>query len=178
MFFSHFCFHRCNPVSEKWFWFFQCLADRPKIFLSSPVVIYLDVTCLNVLSTFFLVYLSLLQEFYGEKKNLQMGMPEDLPETFERWAEMLRLKLLAYQRQTDDYYNVCLGGKFIQLRLSFSCIRNFSVSKLKIAVTKNYVIVIIHHTQWKNSSWLYWKLRQYSFLCIISYKKCSRRALD
>ncbi|NWV74041.1 CC180 protein, partial [Dasyornis broadbenti] len=35
-------------------------------------------------------------------------MPEDLPETFEHWAEMLRLKLLAYQRQADDYYNLCV----------------------------------------------------------------------
>ncbi|NWV14868.1 CC180 protein, partial [Ptilonorhynchus violaceus] len=35
-------------------------------------------------------------------------MPEDLPETFELWAEMLRLKLLSYQRQADDYYNFCL----------------------------------------------------------------------
>ncbi|NXT65290.1 CC180 protein, partial [Chaetops frenatus] len=35
-------------------------------------------------------------------------MLEDLPDTFERWAEMLRLKLLSYQRQIDDYYNFCL----------------------------------------------------------------------
>ncbi|NWV62509.1 CC180 protein, partial [Malurus elegans] len=35
-------------------------------------------------------------------------IPEDLPETFEHWAEMLRQKLLAYQRQADDYYNFCL----------------------------------------------------------------------
>ncbi|NWX36128.1 CC180 protein, partial [Notiomystis cincta] len=35
-------------------------------------------------------------------------MPEDLPDTFEHWAEMLRVKLLAYQKQTDDYYNFCL----------------------------------------------------------------------
>ncbi|NWW73832.1 CC180 protein, partial [Climacteris rufus] len=35
-------------------------------------------------------------------------MPEDLPETFEGWADMLRLKLLSYQRQADDYYNFCL----------------------------------------------------------------------
>lgn len=94
------------------------MADHPKTFLSSPTV-YLDVM-FNVLSTFFLVYLSLLQEFYGEKKNPQMGMLEDLPDTFEHWAEMLRLKLLSYQRQTDDYYNFCLRGKFNQLRLAFS----------------------------------------------------------
>ncbi|NWW13738.1 CC180 protein, partial [Oreocharis arfaki] len=43
-------------------------------------------------------------------------MPEDLPETFELWAEMLRLKLLAYQRQTDDYYNFCLGEFRDQLK--------------------------------------------------------------
>ncbi|NXP16488.1 CC180 protein, partial [Scytalopus superciliaris] len=35
-------------------------------------------------------------------------MPEDLPGTFEDWAEMLRQKLLSYKMQTDDYYNVCL----------------------------------------------------------------------
>ncbi|NXO36585.1 CC180 protein, partial [Locustella ochotensis] len=35
-------------------------------------------------------------------------MLEDLPVTFEHWAETLRLKLLSYQRQTDDYYNFCL----------------------------------------------------------------------
>ncbi|KAF4789962.1 coiled-coil domain-containing protein 180 isoform X2 [Turdus rufiventris] len=52
--------------------------------------------------------LCLGEEFYGEKKNPQMGMLEDLPDTFEHWAEMLRLKLLSYQRQTDDYYNFCL----------------------------------------------------------------------
>lgn len=38
-----------------------------------------------------------------------------------------------------------------QLRSALSCVCNFSVCKLKIAVTKNYVVVIIHHTQWKNS---------------------------
>ncbi|NWT17698.1 CC180 protein, partial [Vireo altiloquus] len=43
-------------------------------------------------------------------------MPEDLPEKFEPWAEMLRLKLLAYQRQTDDYYNFCLGEFRDQLK--------------------------------------------------------------
>ncbi|NWI57824.1 CC180 protein, partial [Calyptomena viridis] len=35
-------------------------------------------------------------------------MPEDLPETFEHWAEMLRQKLLSYKKQADDYYNFCL----------------------------------------------------------------------
>ncbi|NXQ61189.1 CC180 protein, partial [Anthoscopus minutus] len=35
-------------------------------------------------------------------------MLKDLPDTFEHWAEMLRMKLLSYQRQTDDYYNSCL----------------------------------------------------------------------
>ncbi|NXG10502.1 CC180 protein, partial [Sakesphorus luctuosus] len=35
-------------------------------------------------------------------------MPEDLPETFEQWAEMLTQKLLSYKRQADDYYNICL----------------------------------------------------------------------
>ncbi|NXF10084.1 CC180 protein, partial [Smithornis capensis] len=35
-------------------------------------------------------------------------VPEDLPETFEHWAEMLRQKLLSYKRQADDYYNFSL----------------------------------------------------------------------
>ncbi|NWI88579.1 CC180 protein, partial [Pitta sordida] len=35
-------------------------------------------------------------------------MPEDLPETFEQWGEMLRQKLLSYKSQADDYYNFCL----------------------------------------------------------------------
>ncbi|NXL78641.1 CC180 protein, partial [Leptocoma aspasia] len=35
-------------------------------------------------------------------------MLEDLPDRLEYWAEMLRVKLLSYQRQTDDYYNFCL----------------------------------------------------------------------
>ncbi|XP_041275908.1 coiled-coil domain-containing protein 180 [Onychostruthus taczanowskii] len=52
--------------------------------------------------------LCLGEEFYGEKKNPYLGMLEDLPDTFEHWAEMLRVKLLSYQRQTDDYYNFCL----------------------------------------------------------------------
>ncbi|KAM4773321.1 coiled-coil domain-containing protein 180 [Cyanocitta cristata] len=65
-------------------------------------------TVMNILWMGNNTLLSLGEEFYGGKKNLQMRMPEDLPETFEHWAEMLRLKLLAYQRQTDDYYNFCL----------------------------------------------------------------------
>ncbi|KFQ52355.1 Coiled-coil domain-containing protein 180 [Nestor notabilis] len=35
-------------------------------------------------------------------------MPEDLPETFEHCAEVLRQNLLSYHSQTDDYYNSCL----------------------------------------------------------------------
>ncbi|NXE74333.1 CC180 protein, partial [Cochlearius cochlearius] len=35
-------------------------------------------------------------------------MPEDLPETFERCAEVLKQNLLSYQSQTDVYYNSCL----------------------------------------------------------------------
>ncbi|NXP02910.1 CC180 protein, partial [Thinocorus orbignyianus] len=33
---------------------------------------------------------------------------EDLPQTFERCVEVLMHKLLAYQRQTDDYHNSCI----------------------------------------------------------------------
>ncbi|XP_066181644.1 coiled-coil domain-containing protein 180 [Sylvia atricapilla] len=52
--------------------------------------------------------LCLGEEFYGDKKNPPIGILEDLPDKFEHWAEMLRMKLLSYQRQTDDYYNSCL----------------------------------------------------------------------
>ncbi|NXM71994.1 CC180 protein, partial [Serilophus lunatus] len=43
-------------------------------------------------------------------------MPEDLPETFEHWAEMLRQKLLSCKRQADDYYNFCLREFRSQLK--------------------------------------------------------------
>ncbi|NWS55552.1 CC180 protein, partial [Chunga burmeisteri] len=44
-------------------------------------------------------------------------MPEDLPETFECCAEVLRQNLLSYQSQTDDYYNSCLIEFQDQLKL-------------------------------------------------------------
>ncbi|KFV55435.1 Coiled-coil domain-containing protein 180 [Tyto alba] len=44
-------------------------------------------------------------------------MPEDLPETFEHCAEVLRQNLLSYQSQADDYYNSCLIEFQDQLRL-------------------------------------------------------------
>ncbi|NXA14961.1 CC180 protein, partial [Sapayoa aenigma] len=43
-------------------------------------------------------------------------MPEDLPETYEHWGEMLRQKLLSYKRQADDYYNFCLREFWNQLK--------------------------------------------------------------
>ncbi|XP_057886209.1 coiled-coil domain-containing protein 180 [Melospiza georgiana] len=60
--------------------------------------------------------LCLGEEFYGDKKNPYLGMLEDLPDTFEHWADMIRVKLLSYQRQTDDYYNFCLGEFRDQLK--------------------------------------------------------------
>ncbi|NXW86216.1 CC180 protein, partial [Alopecoenas beccarii] len=42
---------------------------------------------------------------------------EDLPETFERCAEMLSQNLLSYQSQADDYYNSCLLAFQDQLTL-------------------------------------------------------------
>lgn len=59
------------------------------------------------------------KEFYQKEKR-QMPMPEDIPETFEHCVEMFRQNLLSYQSQTDDYYNSCLKGKLIQLRLNFT----------------------------------------------------------
>ncbi|NXL53686.1 CC180 protein, partial [Podilymbus podiceps] len=43
--------------------------------------------------------------------------PEDLPETFEHCAEMLKRNLLSYQSQTDIYYNACLTEFQDQLKL-------------------------------------------------------------
>ncbi|NXL01839.1 CC180 protein, partial [Mesembrinibis cayennensis] len=44
-------------------------------------------------------------------------MPADLPETFERCAEMFKENLLSYQSQTDVYYNSCLTEFQDQLKL-------------------------------------------------------------
>ncbi|XP_027747994.1 coiled-coil domain-containing protein 180 isoform X2 [Empidonax traillii] len=62
---------------------------------------------MNILWTGSNTLLGLGEDFYGVK-TAQMGIPKDLPETFEDWAEMLRQKLLSYKRQADDYYNFCL----------------------------------------------------------------------
>lgn len=72
-----------------------------------------------MLSASFLSYLKLLKEFYHKEKH-QTTMPEDLPETFERFAEVIKQTLLSYQSQIDDYYNSCLKGKLIQPRLLIS----------------------------------------------------------
>ncbi|XP_021269512.1 coiled-coil domain-containing protein 180 isoform X2 [Numida meleagris] len=60
--------------------------------------------------------LCLAEEFYHKEKH-QITMPEDLPETFERCAEVLRQNLLSYQSQIDDYYNSCLKEFWDQLKL-------------------------------------------------------------
>ncbi|NXC74047.1 CC180 protein, partial [Anhinga anhinga] len=44
-------------------------------------------------------------------------MPEDLPETFEQCAEVLKQNLLSYQCQTEVYYNSCLIEFQDQLKL-------------------------------------------------------------
>ncbi|KFU90580.1 Uncharacterized protein C9orf174 [Chaetura pelagica] len=44
-------------------------------------------------------------------------MPEDLPETLEDCAELLKQTLLLYQSQTDEYYNVCLTEFQDQVKL-------------------------------------------------------------
>ncbi|NXF59420.1 CC180 protein, partial [Ciccaba nigrolineata] len=33
---------------------------------------------------------------------------EDLPETFDDFAQLVKRTLLSYQQQTEDYYNTCL----------------------------------------------------------------------
>ncbi|RMC08199.1 hypothetical protein DUI87_14439 [Hirundo rustica rustica] len=83
--------------------------ERPQIFGKKPANSDTFKTIImNILWKGSDTLLCLGEEFYGDKKNTQIGMLEDLPDTFERWAEMLRLKLLSYQRHTDDYYNFCL----------------------------------------------------------------------
>ncbi|XP_072208823.1 coiled-coil domain-containing protein 180 [Excalfactoria chinensis] len=59
--------------------------------------------------------LSLAEEFYLTEQH-QITMPEDLPETFERCAEVFRRNLLSYQSQTDEYYNSCLKEFWDQLK--------------------------------------------------------------
>ncbi|NXC45726.1 CC180 protein, partial [Penelope pileata] len=44
-------------------------------------------------------------------------MPEDLPETFDHCAGVLRQSLLSYQSQTEDYYNFHLKEFWDQLKL-------------------------------------------------------------
>ncbi|KAM8995493.1 coiled-coil domain-containing protein 180 isoform 7-T8 [Ara ararauna] len=63
--------------------------------------------------------LCLAEEFYqkGKPQVTKITMPEDLPETFEHCAEVLRQNLLSYQSQTDDYYNSCLIEFQDQLKL-------------------------------------------------------------
>ncbi|XP_027560307.1 coiled-coil domain-containing protein 180 isoform X3 [Neopelma chrysocephalum] len=72
---------------------------------------------MNILWTGSNTLLDLGEDFYGEKTP-QMGIPKDLPQTFERWAEKLRQKLLSYKRQADDYYNFCLREFRDQLKWS------------------------------------------------------------
>ncbi|NWU65055.1 CC180 protein, partial [Pterocles burchelli] len=60
-------------------------------------------------------------------------MLEDLPETFDRCAELLQEKLLSYQRQTDDYYNSCLMEFQDQLQLfekELPCVSQLAVESL------------------------------------------------
>ncbi|KAM9595274.1 coiled-coil domain-containing protein 180 isoform 1-T1 [Morphnus guianensis] len=71
---------------------------------------------MNILWTGNNSLLCLAEEFY-QKENPQITMLEDLPETFEHCAEVLRQNLLSYQRQTDDYYNSCLTEFQDQLKL-------------------------------------------------------------
>ncbi|XP_040542014.1 coiled-coil domain-containing protein 180 isoform X4 [Gallus gallus] len=59
--------------------------------------------------------LSLAEEFYHTERH-QITMPEDLPETFERCAEVIRQNLLSYQSQIDAYYNSCLKEFWDQLK--------------------------------------------------------------
>ncbi|KAM9522205.1 coiled-coil domain-containing protein 180 isoform 2-T3 [Guaruba guarouba] len=63
--------------------------------------------------------LCLAEEFYqkGKPQVTKITTPEDLPETFEHCAEVLRQNLLSYQSQTDDYYNSCLIEFQDQLKL-------------------------------------------------------------
>uniref|UniRef100_A0A7M4EI71 Coiled-coil domain containing 180 n=1 Tax=Crocodylus porosus TaxID=8502 RepID=A0A7M4EI71_CROPO len=59
------------------------------------------------------------EEFYRKDKH-QITRPDYLQETFEQCAEVLGQKLLSYQAQTDDYYNSCLRGKFLE-QILYAC---------------------------------------------------------
>ncbi|XP_057265200.1 coiled-coil domain-containing protein 180 isoform X3 [Pezoporus wallicus] len=74
---------------------------------------------MNILWTGNNSLLCLAEEFYqkGKPQVTKITVPEDLPETFEHCAEVLRQKLLSYQSQTDDYYNFCLIEFQDQLKL-------------------------------------------------------------
>lgn len=178
----------CSSVSSAFIGVLLCqrnhlilsMFGRPsKIFLSSPAAIYLDVTCLNVLVTFFWFIFAFCRSSMQTRRIFrQKGLKIcqinlNIGQKCSEW-NYCHIKC----RQMITTIPVLEVNSLNQLRFAFSCVRNFSVCKLKIAVTKNYDVVVIHHTQWKNSSWLYWELNQYSFFCIIGYRKCSRRALD
>ncbi|XP_069729305.1 coiled-coil domain-containing protein 180 [Phaenicophaeus curvirostris] len=60
--------------------------------------------------------LCLAEEFY-QKEMPPMVMPEDLPDTLERCAEIFQQSLLSYQSQTDNYYNSRLMEFQNQLKL-------------------------------------------------------------
>lgn len=97
-------------------------------FCLPATAICIDTTCLYVLSASVLSYLKLLKEFYHTERH-QITMPEDLPETFERCAEVIRQNLLSYQSQIDAYYNSCLKGKLIQPLISLKIATNEKQSR-------------------------------------------------
>ncbi|XP_051492744.1 globoside alpha-1,3-N-acetylgalactosaminyltransferase 1 isoform X3 [Apus apus] len=71
---------------------------------------------MNILWTGNNSLISLAEEFYQEAEP-QIMMPEDLPETLDDCAELLKQTLLLYQSQTDEYYNSCLTEFQDQVKL-------------------------------------------------------------
>ncbi|NXY85643.1 CC180 protein, partial [Alcedo cyanopectus] len=74
-------------------------------------------------------------------------MPEDVPETFEAFAKILKRSLLSYQNQADVYYRACLTEFQEQLKqfqkelphvthLAVNCLLNEHQQKLLCSTTK------------------------------------------
>ncbi|XP_054705093.1 coiled-coil domain-containing protein 180 isoform X3 [Grus americana] len=99
--------HTRSVVSDKTF---QIFGEKPPESDTFKGII------MNILWTGNSSLLCLAEEFY-QKEKPQFAKPEDVPETFEHCAEVLKQNLLSYQSQTDEYYNSCLTEFQDQLKL-------------------------------------------------------------
>ncbi|XP_075628652.1 coiled-coil domain-containing protein 180 [Balearica regulorum gibbericeps] len=99
--------HTRSVVSDKTF---QIFGEKPPESNTFKGII------MNILWTGNSSLLCLAEEFY-QKEKPQFAKLEDVPETFEHCAEVLKQNLLSYQSQTDEYYNSCLTEFQDQLKL-------------------------------------------------------------